>query len=91
VADLKARMAKVAAAKPSTSASGPEPAFRSAPAAYQHRVSLDLATEDYRALKVGSAQNGVTMVEILRALVGLWREDPQLQAEALVRAAGGDT
>ncbi len=78
MADLKSRMAKVAATPKVES--GRAAPFRSATPAYTHRVTLDLVDEDHRALKLASVDQGRPMAELLRGLVALWREDPDLAA-----------
>lgn len=75
MADLKSRMAKVAAPK---AVGGKAAPFRSATPAYTHRVTLDLVDEDHRALKLASVEHGRPMAELLRGLIALWREDPEL-------------
>jgi hypothetical protein len=77
MADLKSRMAKVAAPKAEGGNAAP---FRSATPAYTHRVTLDLVDEDHRALKLASVEHGRPMAELLRGLVALWRNDPELAA-----------
>lgn len=77
MADLKSRMAKVAAPKAERSEVAP---FRSAAPAYTHRVTLDLVDDDHRALKLASVEHGQPMAELLRGLVALWRNDPEIAA-----------
>lgn len=84
MADLKSRMAKVAAPKVDGGTAAP---FRSASPTYTHRVTLDLVDEDHRALKLAGVEHGRPMAELLRALVALWREDPELAARVQARIA----
>ncbi len=80
MADLKSRMAKVASAPQVEGGTAP---FRSATPAYTHRVTLDLVDEDHRALKLASVDQGRPMAELLRGLVTLWRDDPELAARVV--------
>lgn len=82
MADLKSRMAKVAAPKADSSRPAP---FRSAAPAYTNRVTLDLVEEDHRALKLASVDQGKPMAELLRALVALWRDDAELAERVRAR------
>lgn len=82
MADLKSRMAKVAAPKSESGATAP---FRSANPTYTRRVTLDLVDEDHRALKLAGVEHGRPMAGLLRALVALWREDPELAARVQAR------
>ena len=77
MADLKSRMAKVAAPKAEGGKAAP---FQTAVPTYTHRVTLDLIHEDHRALKLASVECGRPMAELLRGLVALWRDDPELAA-----------
>jgi hypothetical protein len=79
MADLKSRMAKVAAPKSEGGTAAP---FRSATPTYTHRLTLDLVDEDHRALKLAGIEHGRPL---LRALVALWREGPELAARVQTR------
>ncbi len=48
------------------------------PPTYERRVTLDLTADDHRALKLAAVTEYTTMADLLRALVALWRDDPQL-------------
>ena len=65
MADLKSRMAKVAAPKAGGGKAAP---FQTAVPTYTHRVTLDLIHEDHRALKLASVECGRPMAELLRGL-----------------------
>lgn len=64
------------------------PAFLSPPKPYPHRVTLDLTTEDHRALRMAAASEGTTMAEVLRALVALWQSDRSVAASVRDRIGG---
>lgn len=68
---LKDRMARQLAERPKET-------FTSAPSTYGKRLTLDLTADDHQALKVGAAQATTTMAGVLRALLALWRDDPEL-------------
>jgi hypothetical protein len=70
----------VAGGSDPTPRGGRHPALLGAPKPYPHRVTLDLTTDDHRALRVAAATEGLTMAEVLRALVALWRADEGLAA-----------
>ncbi len=77
MSDMKAKMAKQLANR-SRPAPADSPTFRAAPPAYERRVTLDLTPDDHRALKVAAVEQDTTMADLLRALIALWREDPEL-------------
>lgn len=45
------------------------------------RITLDLAAEDHRALRLASVEDDTPMAEVLRALVALWRCDPMVRGK----------
>lgn len=50
---------------------------------YSRRYSLDLADEAYRELALAAASDDLKTSARLRALIQLWRDDPDLQERAL--------
>lgn len=52
--------------------------FVAAPPTYERRITLDLTADDHQALKLAAVTEHTTMADLLRALVALWRDDPQL-------------
>lgn len=78
MSDLASRMAK----QVSKDTAGPaktEP-FQEAPKKYPHRITLDLSVEDYEALRRRAYEERTQMAALLRGLVQLFIEDPQLSA-----------
>ncbi len=55
---------------------------------FERRVTLDLTREDHRALKTAAVEADTSMAGLLRALVGLWRDDPQLAERVHERCSG---
>lgn len=62
--------------------------FRSAPSPHPRRLTLDLSDDDHRAVKDGAYDHRTSMAELLRALVALWREDPEVAARVKARFPG---
>lgn len=56
----------------------PQRPFVPAPPAYERRITLDVTSDDHQALKLAAVTERTTMADLLRALVALWRNDPQL-------------
>ncbi len=50
--------------------------FMKAGKTYPHRVTLDLTSEQYEALRRGAYENRSTIANILRALVEEWSVEP---------------
>ena len=78
MSDMRAKMAKQLSNRSRSVPSTDSPTFRSAPPAYERRVTLDLTPEDHRALKVAAVEQDTTMADLLRALVAIWRDDDHL-------------
>jgi len=53
---------------------------------YPKRLTLDLSQDDHDALMGARYADRVPMADRIRALVSLWREDPQLAQAVSVRA-----
>jgi hypothetical protein len=51
-------------------------------------VTLDLSDDDHLALKLAAAHQRSSMAELLRALVALWRSDPDLAERVRTYLAG---
>lgn len=88
MSDLKARMAKQLAARtepdsPPETPTAPAPLPK--PQTFDHRISLDLGDEDYRALKLGAVDEATTVAKILRSLVDLWRTDNHTRQQVTER------
>ena len=64
---------------------GPPPAFVRAPKPFPHRVTLDLSSDDFDALRAWAHAERLPMAELLRGLVGLCRSDEQLAASVVAR------
>ena len=82
--DMSERMARQLAGR-AAKESKQGAAFRSAPAAFERRVTLDLTNEDHRALKRAALDADTTLASLLRTLVAFWREDEALATRVLER------
>lgn len=80
---LKDRITQSAA----TGASAPQPFRRpNGRASYPHRITLDLDRERYDWLRKHAYEGRVPAAGILRAVLVLLAEDPELLAQAVARA-----
>jgi hypothetical protein len=70
-----------------TSSTGdPDEHSRRASPRYPKRLTLDLSQDDHDALMGARYADRVPMADRIRALVSLWREDPQLAHAVSLRA-----
>lgn len=74
MSELSDRMRRQLAGRPADAA-GP---LAPPPRPYPRRITLDLTAEDHQALKLAAVQHDMTMADLLRSLVALWRDDPAL-------------
>jgi hypothetical protein len=64
----------------------PDDSSRPAIPRYPKRLTLDLSQDDHDALMGARYADRVPMADRIRALVSLWREDPQLAEAVSLRA-----
>lgn len=64
----------------------PDDNSRRASPRYPKRLTLDLSQDDHDALMGARYADRVPMADRIRALVSLWREDPQLAEAVSLRA-----
>jgi hypothetical protein len=69
-------------------AASPAPAARTAPAQtapaaaaspYRERISITLTIGQIQALRIARAQDGIQATARIRAMIGLWQDDPELR------------
>lgn len=85
--DLRARMRGVAAAgRPAEATQVPAPARPPSAAERRVRITVDLSVDEHRGLRMFAAESGTDASSIIRTLLELLQEDPQLRATVADRA-----
>ncbi len=77
MADIKKKLARGVGNNPRGEL-GAVPAFRTATNPHNHRLTIDVDDESYRALKLASLREGASMAVIIRQLL---RNLPELREE----------